>query len=61
MSPSLQLSTTLSPFEVVVADPSNLTVHFFPRISTIATSPGISSLSKHSSFPRNWASRFAMA
>ena len=43
---SSQLSTIASPFEVVVVDPSNLIVHFFPGISVIATSPGISSLSE---------------
>ena len=58
---SSQLSTIASPFEVVAADPSNLIVHFFPRSSTISTSPGISSLSEHSSFLENWASKSTMA
>ena len=53
VSPSSQLSTILSPFEVVVADPSNLIVHFFPRSSVTATSPRISSLSEHSFFLGN--------
>ena len=61
VSPSSQLSTTLIPFEVVVADPSNLIVHFFPKISATATFPRISSLSEHFSFPGNYASRSAMA
>ena len=43
-SPSSQLSKTPTPFEVVVADPSNLIVHFFLGTSTTATSPGISFL-----------------
>ena len=45
VSPFSQLSTTPTPFEVVVSDPSNLIVHFFPGISVTATLPGISSLS----------------
>ena len=53
VSPSSQLSTILSPFEVVVADPSNLTVHFFLGGSATATSSGISLLNEHSSFPGN--------
>ena len=61
VSPSLQLSTTPTPFEVVVADHSNLIVHFFPGTFAIATSPGISSLSELSSSPGNCANRFAMA
>ena len=60
VSPSSQLSTIPTPFEVVVADLSNLIVHFFPRESTTATSPEISSLSELSS-PGNYANRFAMA
>ena len=44
VSPFSQLSTTPTPFEVVVVDPSNLIVHFFP---------GISSLSELSSFLGN--------
>ena len=61
VSPSSQLSTIPSPFEVVVTDSSNLIVHFFPGISANATSPRISSLSEHFSFPGNWANRSAMA
>ena len=59
--PSSQLSTTPTPFEVVIADPSNLIVHFFPGISATATSLGISSLSELFSFLGNCASRSAMA
>ena len=61
VSLSSQLSTTPTPFEVVVADPSNLIVHFFLGTSTTTTSPGISSLSEFSSSPRNYANRSAMA
>ena len=61
VSPSSQLSTTPNPFEVVVANPSNLIVHFFLGSSTTATSLGISSLNEPFSFPGNWASRFTMA
>ena len=56
VSPSSQLSTTPTPFEVVVANLSNLIVHFFLGISAITTSPGISLLSELSSFPGNYAS-----
>ena len=51
--PFSQLSTTPTPFEVVVVDPSNLIVYFFFGVFVIATSLGISSLSELSSFPRN--------
>ena len=61
VSPSSQLSSIPRLFEVVVADPSNLMVHFFPRSSAVATSPRISSLSEHSSSLGNWASRSTMA
>ena len=61
VSPSSQLSTTPTPFEVVVADYSNLIVHFFPGTFATATSPRISSLSELSSFPGNYANRSAMA
>ena len=53
VSLSSQLNTIHNPFEVIVANPSNLIVHFFPGSSATATSPGISSLSDHSSFPGN--------
>ena len=53
VSPFSQLSMTPTPFEVVVADPSNLVVHFFHGISIITISPGISSLSELSSFLGN--------
>ena len=59
--PSSQLSTTPTLFEVVVADSSNLIVHFFPGASTTATSLGISLLSELSFSPGNCANRFAMA
>ena len=61
VSPSSQLSITPTPFEVMVANPSNLIVHFFPWTFATATSPGIFSLNEHSSFPGNWANRSAMA
>ena len=61
VSPSLQLSTIPTPFEVLVADPSNLIVYFFPGASTTATSPGISSLSELSSSLGNYANRSAIA
>ena len=61
VSPSSQLSTIPTPFEVVVADPSNLIVHFFLGTSTTTTSPGISSLSELSSSPGNCANRSTMA
>ena len=61
VSPFSQLSAIPTPFEVVVADPSNLIIYFFPRISVTTTSLGISSLSEPSSFPRNCANRTAMA
>ena len=61
VSPSSQLSTTPTPFEVVVADYSNLIVHFFPWTFAIATSHGISSLSELSSSHGNCANRSAMA
>ena len=51
--PSSQLSTIPKPFEVVVADSSNLMVHFFLRSFAAAISLGISSLSEHSSSPGN--------
>ena len=53
VSPSSQLSTTPNPFEVVVADPSNLIVHFFLGSFATATSPGIYLLSEPSFFPGN--------
>ena len=40
ISPFSQLSTIPTPFEVAVADSSNLMVHFFPGISVTATSQG---------------------
>ena len=46
--PSSQLSRIPTPFEAVVADPSNLMVHFLLGCSTTATSPRISLLSGHS-------------
>ncbi|XP_065625328.1 peroxidase 64 [Quercus suber] len=61
VSSSSQLSIIPRPFEVVVADPSNLMIHFFHRSSVTATSLRISSLSEHSSSPGNWASRSTMA
>ena len=61
VSPSSQLSITPNLFEVVVADLSNLIVYLFPGISTIATSPRISSLNEHSSSPEKWANRSVMA
>ena len=61
VSPSSQLSMIPSPFEVAIADPSNLIVHFFLENSVTATVSGISLLSKHSSFPRDWASKSTMA
>ena len=61
VSPFLQLSTIPRPFEVTVADPSNLIVHLFLGSFVTATSLGISSLSEHSSSPRNWASKSTMA
>ena len=60
VSSSSQLSTIPTSFEVIVADPSNLIVHFFPGASTTATLPGISSLSELSSSPGNCANRSAM-
>ena len=53
VSLSSQLSIIPNPFEVVIADPSNLIVHLFPGSSATATSLGISSLSEHSSFLGN--------
>ena len=53
VSPFSQLSTTPIPFEVAIANPPNLIVHFFLGISVTATSLGISSLSGLSSFPGN--------
>ena len=61
VSPSSQLSTIPTPFVVVVAESSNLIVHFFPGTSTTNTSPGISSLSELSSSPGNCANRSTMA
>ena len=61
VSLSSQLSTIPTPFEVIVADPSNLIIHFFPGASTTTTSLGISSLSELSSSPGNYANRFDMA
>ena len=61
VSPSSQLGTTPTPFEIIVADPSNLIVHFFLETSATATSPRISSLSELSSSLGNCANRSAMA
>ena len=51
VSPFSQLSITPNPFEVVVANPSNLIVHFFLGSSATATFLGISSLNELFSFP----------
>ena len=61
VSPFSQLSTIPRPFEVAVADPSNLMVHLFLGSSATTTSLRISSLSEHSSSLGNWATRYAMA
>ena len=61
VSPSSQLSTIPTPFEVLVADPSNLIIYFFPGASTTATSPGISLLSELSSSLGNCANRSVIA
>ena len=61
VSPSSQLSTTPNPFEVVVAHPSNLIVHFIHGSFATTTFLGISSLSELFSFLGNCASRSAMA
>ena len=57
VSLSSQLSTIPRPFEVDVADLSNLMTHFFPRSFVTANSPKVSSLSEHFSSLGNWASK----